>query len=323
MDGHPIGGKSRAHSGNRLNRMAALGVAAFVLILASCARERAITPLDQSAPALSQDGAWLLLDSIQQGRGCLLLHERSTGQTLRLTPDEVSAYHPIWSMRGQRIFFTRVEGRHHRLWSMRPDGSELRRVTSGSVLDLPLVTSPDEALLYFLRENRSGWRRRLVHEVWQVSLQAAEARPRRVSEGRSISSNGRLVLRAANPGNAASSKYLLALDGRTISKGILEAYAPTLSPDGTRVAYTWIAADWTGEVWIHDLQSGARSRILSYWDYGSPARFSLSSDELTFRRLWPESGQIDILIHSISQRSTEPIRVTRPEVTPWRGEAPE
>jgi Tol biopolymer transport system component len=293
--------------------MASLGLIACLVAVLSCARERAITPLDQSAPAVSSDGGWLLLDCIQQGRGSLLLHERATGRTLRLTTEEVSAYHPIWSMRSQWIIFTRVEGRYHRLWSMRPDGSDLRRVTAGPVFDLPLVTSPDDTLLFFLRESWTGWRKGPVHELWKVSLGEARARPVRVSGGRSISSNGRLVLLAVDPGNEASLQYRFTVDGRSLSNRTVEAHAPTLSPDGTRVAYTVIAADWTGEVWLYDLLTGDRSRVLSYQDYGSPARFSLSSDELTFRRLWPETGQIDIVIYSIPQRWTEQIRVKRPE----------
>jgi serine/threonine protein kinase/Tol biopolymer transport system component len=94
---------------------------------------------------------------------------RASGGEYRELDLEVEAIQPDWSPDGKRIAFWGVvqETAQRDLWSVRPDGSGLVRLTDDADLDWCPKWSPDGRWLYFL-SNRSG-----MNNLWRLPVDSA------------------------------------------------------------------------------------------------------------------------------------------------------
>jgi Tol biopolymer transport system component len=93
--------------------------------------------------AVSPDGQWLLCYSIGNQLDLVLSRSDGTGER-ELTHDAPNDRNPKWSPDGQRVAFFSNRSGKNQIWSIRPDGSELRQLTFalGSVSSYN-VWSPD------------------------------------------------------------------------------------------------------------------------------------------------------------------------------------
>jgi TolB protein len=61
----------------------------------------------------------------------------------RLTRNDVDDTGPVWSPTGARIAFTRLTGGSNDVWSMRPNGTDKRRLTTSSAHEAAGAWSPE------------------------------------------------------------------------------------------------------------------------------------------------------------------------------------
>ena len=131
----------------------------------------------------------------------------TNGENLRqLTKSGTQAYQPVFSPAGTRIAFVRLG---YGIYTMSPDGSGLRRMTTGA-RDANPAWSPDGKTIAFVRPQGTAWR------VWAVPAKGGKAkslrvqppagRPTWVTSGLLIPSGGDMI--SVNPKNGRIVKYL-------------------------------------------------------------------------------------------------------------------
>jgi Tol biopolymer transport system component len=295
---------------SRIARVTRVAVALFLVactggLFSGCRHDRELTGLDQGSPSISVDGTQLVFARIGGGESFLVVYDRQKKQARRLTPKGVQAYEPIWSARQGLIIFTRVEEHYHHLWSVHSDGSEMKRITDGPFIDNPLVTSPDGAQVYFVRENWTGRFMLPLREVWKADLAPPQPRVSLVGLGTSISSDGQ---KRAFESKLDQGIYLFS-GSQSGSNFICHGYAPGISPDGVRLAYVRITTNWDKEIWVRNLAAGTERLVYSAHPHFSQPLFSLNSQEVAIRQLIPEPPQPDIVIFSLANRQEERIAV--------------
>jgi Tol biopolymer transport system component len=190
----------------------------------------------------------------------------------RLTSDGIS-FHPVWSPNGQRIYFARKPRRHPDeitlrdgslevpawIWSMRPDGSDQRAVTSPvrGRYEMPESFSPDGATLAFTRgtyvELDEHGRERNTRDVWVMRPDGSDARKLADrSEDPVFSPDGRLIAFASDRDQNgslsygdkaffANELYVMGAHGahprRLTRTRAVNELQPSWLPSGTRIAY--------------------------------------------------------------------------------------
>ncbi|KUL35406.1 hypothetical protein ADL22_27550 [Streptomyces sp. NRRL F-4489] len=117
--------------------------------------ERTVTVRDSANLGVSAapDGRTLALDIA----GGIWVLPAAGGAARRITPLNHDATRPHWSPDGTRIAFQSFRDGVYQVWSLRPDGTDLRQHTSGTGYDLEPRWSPDGRRLAFAsdRGNRS------------------------------------------------------------------------------------------------------------------------------------------------------------------------
>jgi hypothetical protein len=81
-----------------------------------------------SAPAPSVDGSYIVFMSDRDGTWDLYLLDVGTQQVTRLTSDSAFDTSPIWSPDGKRIAFVSNRDGHWAIWTMQPDGADLQQL---------------------------------------------------------------------------------------------------------------------------------------------------------------------------------------------------
>ncbi len=282
-------------------------------LVVSCNRAKDLDLLDQSSPSLSTDKRWLIFDCIRNAQAYIVKHDRLTGRSIRLTQPGGSCYHPIWSHSQDYIVFTKIESGFGHLWRMRPDGTEMQRLTDAPASDEAFTTSADGASVYFVR---TDWKGRLLlanRNLWRISMDTSNKSPFFIGRGCSIGSNGQVSIIVSNSPNDAVDSIFLNEPGKTTPRLLCVGFEPALSPDGTKVVYTWITPKGAREVWLIDSKSGATKLISSSDKVISGPRFSNSGTDLVFRILMPETDKLELIICSLSDYSKERLSIERPD----------
>jgi DNA-binding winged helix-turn-helix (wHTH) protein/Tol biopolymer transport system component len=139
-----------------------------------------------------------------------------------------------WSPDG-RIFYSSTDGANADIWSVRPDGSERRQITSDKNADLAPRASPDGRYIYYL-SNRSG-----QMNVWRSSADGSD--PSRIVEGAdvfslNVSPDGKFIYYTARADSVFSQHLWRAnADGsEPIRLTQQTTLSPRISPDGKMIA---------------------------------------------------------------------------------------
>lgn len=118
---------------------------------------------DDWTPAWSPDGSKLLFSSIRAGNweifvldmSCLTDPETCPDKLTQLTSDGNGNILPVWSPDGSRIAFSTKAPGNWDIFTMAPNGTDLRQVTTDPANDLSPAWSPDGKQLAF-ETNRDG-----------------------------------------------------------------------------------------------------------------------------------------------------------------------
>lgn len=205
-------------------------------------------------------------------------------------PADSTSYLPRWSPNGEQIAFYRREAGRWSIYTMKADGTALRKLkAAGGHDDFQPAWSPDGLSLAF-DSNRDGNR-----EIYVMNADGSG--PRRLTDngGRdtmpSWSPDGRQIVFVSNRGGAAE-LWIMDADGgnsRQLTRGSTDndVPRPAWSPDGRSIAYasSRVAAadnpDGKRRLFLVDLSSGA-PRALTGPSFDSNARWSPDSSSLVF-----------------------------------------
>ena len=180
---------------------------------------------------------------------------RADGRGARLLTHDKDDLSPAWSPAGTRLVFTRRGD----LYVIRPDGTHLRRLTSGAVVDYDPAWSPDGRQIAFLRDNallvmRSGGRNMRV-----VYSEANE-----VLGGLTWSPDGRWIAFGSDSGTIGTILVVARAGGEpwVPASGRRDDEYPDWSPGGGWIAFTRNVDD-EDQVWIARTDGTGFTRILT------------------------------------------------------------
>jgi Tol biopolymer transport system component len=133
-----------------------------------------------------------------------------------------------------------VLGGDSHIYVMNPDGTGVRQVTSGDLLDLDPVWSPDGARIAFVRTGGEFG----PDDIYVVNADGSGLRLLSHSDqhqnGPSWSPDGKRIVFARREGVANYNLFVMNADGTQVeqlTRGAGNELAPAWSPDGTKIAY--------------------------------------------------------------------------------------
>jgi Tol biopolymer transport system component len=111
-------------------------------------------------PAYSPDGKQIVYRTLgPEGQGLRVLN--LDDKTVRTLTEDYDNF-PLWSPRGDQIVFTRQHEGDFELFSIRPDGTELRRLTTAPGNEAHCAFSPDGEWIMF-SSSRTGFKDEAIH----------------------------------------------------------------------------------------------------------------------------------------------------------------
>ena len=205
------------------------------ILCASSARALALAAaVVRAAPGATPAPRWIVFSAHPNGKAgpIQLIRVQTNGAGLQqITKGSKSAVEPAFSPDGKRIVFARLGSG---IFSMNPDGTGLRRLTSGA-RDIFPVWSPDGRRIAFLRPFRAEWRLYVMSSTGAGLRRLPQAPP----AGRpSWTRNGKSIL-------IPSAADLVRVDSQTgriqkyygLTLDIQTTQTAAVSPDGNTVAY--------------------------------------------------------------------------------------
>lgn len=130
------------------------------------------------------------------------------GKAMPLTSPELDAHEPVWSPDGQLVAFYAYAHDGFSIWTMKPDGTELEEIVDGLPDGRYPSFSPDGKSLLYASDEEGGY------QVWTVSLETGERKM--------------LTTPDETGYEVPVTPYF---------SGLGNAVYPTLSPDGSKLAF--------------------------------------------------------------------------------------
>jgi Tol biopolymer transport system component len=170
------------------------------------------------------------------------------GVAKQLTQPFQEASHPDWSSKGDFVALQCYAGGTFHIWTMKPDGTGLKQITSGHGDDREPRVSPDGSMIVFTSDRAFEG----SYDIYTVPVAGGEPKRITTSEadefGPSWSPDGKSIVFVS--GAAAVAKTVQSLDLATgkqtelkqASNATSRVEAPSWSPDGKRLAYVEFSA---------------------------------------------------------------------------------
>jgi Tol biopolymer transport system component len=222
--------------------VAVLAVAQHITSSAGMRRTITVSQGTNIAATVSPDRHTIIIDL----QGSLWAIPFQGGSALRLTDPLLEPARPDYSPKGDAIAFQAYQGGTFHIWTIKPDGSGLRQITSGHGDDREPRFSPDGSRIAFASDRAFNG----SYDIWSVevangkltqwtSAPADEYEPAWSPDGSEIAfvsgtgANG-TTIQAVNSTGALHTVCTVASGAHLDS--------PAWSPDGKRVAYTQVGA---------------------------------------------------------------------------------
>ena len=189
------------------------------------------------AAAVSPDHKTIVFDL----QGSLWSLPLAGGKATRLTDPFLEPSRPDYSSDGKLIAFQAYQGGTFHIWTMHPDGSNLRQITSGHGDDREPRFSPDGRRIAFASDRAFEG----SYDIWVVDLASGKLERRTSSPDDEYepawSPDGSEIAFASGAGANATKLLAINLSGgiRTIATAPAETHlnSPSWAPDGKRIAW--------------------------------------------------------------------------------------
>lgn len=207
---------------------------------------------------------------------------------------------------GRISYMTHDDAGHWQIWTANPDLTHARQVTTGDYDNAWAVWSPDATQLAFdsarVAPEANGERT----EIFTMAADGSDVRQVTSIGGYSAAPawapDGSMIAFTSDGGDypAAQGIYVVRPDGSGLRRIVALPLdmpdavwldAPRISPDGRRVAYTFVrggkdtAHRWAGEVdslWVADIDGGNPHRIVPWGTHVGDADWSPDGSRLVF-----------------------------------------
>ena len=182
------------------------------------------------APTASPDGQQIAFTA----QGALWVIPVAGGKATRITPFEVEPTAPVWSPDGKVIAFQNYtpDGNWH-LWTVNPDGSNIKEVTTGFFDDREPAWLPDSSALVFASDRGNDGQ----YKIWSYTFASGAYTQLTKGPGAEsnpiVSSNGQQIAYV----EAAQAAPLPVLPSRVFTVPVNGSSAPTLVGPGTIPAW--------------------------------------------------------------------------------------
>ncbi|WP_084399084.1 amidohydrolase family protein [Henriciella aquimarina] len=209
-----------------LQAASALAITAC-LLSAGCAKQPATSETPETPAAETADGDRVLIDvTMTQGtnmsaalspdgetlaialQGVIWTLPASGGKATAITPPVMDSHEPAWSPDGTTLTFYAFAENAFSIWTAKADGSDLTEIETGEADARYPSFSPDGESILFSTDQKGGY------QVWSLDLASGEAKQLTVADETGYETPVAPYFRGA--GNAVY---------------------PTLSPDGTTMAF--------------------------------------------------------------------------------------
>jgi Tol biopolymer transport system component len=225
---------------------AALGTPIAILVLASAlhaaAPSRKTIPVSEGTDmqaAVSPDKKTVLIDL----QGMIYSLPFGGGPAKQLTQPLQEASHPDWSSQGDLIAMQCYAGGTFHIWTMHPDGSALKQITSGHGDDREPRISPDGKTIAFSSDRAFDG----SYDIWTVNIVTGKLKQITSAPADEYEPNwspdGKGLIFVSGVGIMADTlKYVDLASGTQRTLATIDPKqgrfdAPSFSPDGKRIAY--------------------------------------------------------------------------------------
>jgi len=294
-----------------LNLSAALVLLPSIALAAPASKTITVSEGTDMQVTVSPDHETILADI----QGLIYSIPFSGGPAHQLTQPMQEASHPDWSSKGGLVALQSYAGGTFHIWTMKPDGTVLKQVTTGHGDDREPRISPDGTTIVFSSDRAFKG----SYDIWTVKVDGSDLKQITKDPADEYepnwSPNGQQL--AFVSGTGIQGKSIEAIDlasghQSTIAsidpaKGRLEA--PSFSPDGLKIAYVHFEGQGlfvnTGQL-----------NIASATSPSTPSYTGKSSDACPFPAIWLSNSELlytaeGKILHANLTASTEsPIAFT-------------
>ncbi len=220
----------------------------------------------------AQDGSAIVLSANLYGRYDIYTVAVPSGETVRLTDDELYEVYPTFTPDGSEIVYVRLneDWTDHELVRMANDGSNARTITVdedlfdyhyGRRFGYPIVSAPKNIVIY--PSHRSGW-----INYWLTPLDggpATQLSPDSSDQTEAVLSPDGNTLAYVSNSNGTLRLEVVSLDGGAArvlvspDQGVVSA--PAWSPDGKHISYLLETPTCPADLWLVDVETGVTRRV--------------------------------------------------------------